>query len=264
MKALHWHAHDGTPIQALLALPPGYREGSRLPLVVLVHGGPAGLFAFEFSPGSWSRPLAAAGMAVLMPNPRGSIGWGAAFTEANLGDMGGADYLDILAGIDHVVNLGIADPERLGIAGWSYGGFMSAWAITQSDRFKVAIVGAGIADWRSFHGTTNIPTWDAIFYGLPGHPADPYDLEGPYTRFSPLTHVDNARTPTLILHGEQDECVPVGQGYQLFRALRDQGTPAEMTVYPRAGHALKERAHLRDRYARMADWFNRYLSGSRE
>ena len=256
---LRWTAPDGTTIQGLLALPPGYREGARLPLVVIVHGGPADVHAYSFAKW-WTPLLAARGMAVLLPNPRGSTGWGTAFTEANLGDMGGADFGDIMVGVDYVVACGVADPDRLGIGGWSYGGFMSAWAVTQTDRFKAAVMGAGIADWRSFHGVTNIPTWDALFYGAPGRPADPYDLSGPYVRFSPLTHIDRARTPTLILHGERDDCVPVGQGYQFLRALRDRGVPARLRIYPRAKHGPNERAHERDTARQAVDWFARYLT----
>lgn len=259
-RTLRWTAPDGTAIQGLLSLPPRHQEGTPIPLVVLVHGGPAGLTPHVFSThGHWPRLLASRGVAVLMPNPRGSTSWGTTFTEANLGDMGGADFGDILAGVDELVAQGIADPERLGIAGWSYGGFMSAWAVTQTDRFKAAVMGAGLADWRSFHGATNIPTWDAIFYGTVGQPADPYDVAGPYARFSPLTHIDRVRTPTLILHGERDECVPVGQGYQFFRALRDRGVPVEMTVYPRAGHGPRERAHVRDVAIRGVDWLCHYV-----
>jgi dipeptidyl aminopeptidase/acylaminoacyl peptidase len=136
---------------------------------------------------------------------------------------------------------------------------MTAWAVTQTERFKAALMGAGVADWRSFHGTSNIPTWDAIFYGTPGRPANPYDRAGPYAHFSALAHVASIRTPTLILHGERDECVPVGQGYQFFRALRERGVPVEMTVYPRAGHGLKERAHQRDMLTRSVEWFCRHL-----
>ncbi len=260
-RTVSWTAPDGMRIQGLLSLPPGYHEGTRIPLVVHVHGGPAGLTTHAFhASANWVRLLAARGVAVLMPNPRGSTGWGTAFTEANLGDMGGADFHDIMAGVDAVIAQGIADPDLLGIAGWSYGGFMTAWAVTQTDRFKAAVMGAGIADWRSFHGVTNIPTWDAIFYGPSGEPADPYAVAGPYAHFSPLTYIDRVRTPTLILHGECDECVPVGQGYQFFRALRDRGVPVEMTVYPRAGHGPRERAHVRDVATRTAEWLCTYLT----
>jgi dipeptidyl aminopeptidase/acylaminoacyl peptidase len=164
VRTVRWAASDATPIQGLLALPDAYREGTHIPLVTLVHGGPAFLqpHAFCLDIVRWARLLAAHGCAVLLPNPRGSTGWGTAFTEANLGDMGGADWGDIMAGVDHVIDIGVADAERLGIGGFSYGGFMAAWAVTQTDRFKAAVMFAGIADWQSFHGVGPVPTWDAL------------------------------------------------------------------------------------------------------
>jgi dipeptidyl aminopeptidase/acylaminoacyl peptidase len=258
LEVVHWTASDGTTIQGLLGLPTGYREGTRLPLVINLHGGPAGLTCWDFA-GRATPLLNARGFAVLLPNPRGSLGWGAPFTEANLGDMGGADFGDIMAGVDHLIARGIADPERLGIRGGSYGGFMVAWAITQTARFKAAVMSCGIVDWRSFHGVSVLNTWDAIFYGPPGQPADAYDLAGPHARFSPLAYIDRVSTPTLILHGAADELVPVSQGYQFLRALRDHNVPSRLTVYPRAGHGFSERAHERDALTQTLDWFTTYL-----
>ncbi len=254
VETLHWTSPDGTPIQGLLLKPHGYQEGRRYPLVTVVHGGPTSLYHHSYPSLSWFPILVSRGMAVLLPNPRGSTGWGTAFAEANLGDMGGADLQDILAGVDYLVERGIADPERLGIAGWSYGGFMTAWAVTQTDRFRAAMMGAGIADWRSFHGVSNLPTWDRRYYE-----ADPYELGGPFDRFSPVMHIRNVRTPTLILHGEQDAYVPVGQGYEFFRALRDHGVEAELVVYPREGHGILETPHAHDMLTRTVDWFEKRL-----
>jgi dipeptidyl aminopeptidase/acylaminoacyl peptidase len=254
-RTLRWQGLDGTPIQGLLIEPLDYVEGNRYPLVTLVHGGPSGIWSHSYLNPPWGHLLAGRGIAVLLPNPRGSTGWGTTFAEANLGDMGGADLGDILAGVDQCVEAGIADPDRLGIGGWSYGGFITAWAITQTDRFKAAVMGAGISNWRSFHGATNIPTWDALFYQ-----ADPYELGARYDQFSPLTHVDRVRTPLLIVHGEQDPCVPVGQAYEYFRALKERRIPVELVIYPREGHAINERAHLRDLLGRYTDWFVRYLT----
>ncbi|MGH2346542.1 MAG: prolyl oligopeptidase family serine peptidase, partial [Chloroflexota bacterium] len=234
-----WRAVDGRSIQGWLVRPPlaaDVAAGAPLPMVVMVHGGPAWLYTSAMVWHEWVGLHAARGMAVFLPNPRGSLGWGTAFTEANLGDMGGADFGDIMAGIDHLVAQGVADPDRLAIGGWSYGGFMAAWAVTQTDRFKAAMMGAGICDWRSFHGVSRLHAWDAAFHGTADKDADPYDPDGPYVRFSPITYVDRVRTPTLILHGERDEDVPIGQGLQFYRALRDRGVPVSMTVYPRAGH----------------------------
>ena len=221
-----------------------------------MHGGPAWLYPYSFrGAGRYPQQMfAAAGYAVLMPNPRGSAGWGVAFTEANIGDFGGRDYGDIIAGVDHVIALGIADSKRLGIGGWSYGGFMTAWAITQTDRFKAAMVGAGICNWRSFHGVAEIGTWDQISYR-----ASPYEQGGRYDRFSPIHYVDRVRTPTLIVHGTDDIIVPVSQSYEFFRALKDHGVPTELVVYPREPHGFRERAHNIDRYWRYLEWFQRYI-----
>ena len=255
VRGISWRAPDGLEIEGLLALPHGHRAGDLLPLVTLVHGGPTFAFTHTFALEIWARLLLARGIAVLLPNPRGSTGRGLAFAEANMGDMGGGDWLDIVSGVEHVVGLGIADQGCLGIGGFSYGGFMAAWAVTQTDRFKAAVVYGGIADWRSFHGAGPVPAWDALAYGPLGAPADPYDPAGPHARFSPVARSAGVRTPTLILHGEGDGA----QGYQLYRALRDRGTPVELTIYPREGHGVGERAHLRDLELRAADWFERHL-----
>jgi dipeptidyl aminopeptidase/acylaminoacyl peptidase len=254
-RVLRWHAADDLSIQGLLILPVGYQEGQRVPTITWVHGGPAALFSQGFNvAGRGLQLFASAGYAVFMPNPRGSTGWGVDFTEANIGNLGGRDYEDIVAGLDHVIGLGIADPERLGIGGWSYGGFMSAWAVTQTNRFKAAIAGAPITDWRSFHGIADIGTWDAISYR-----ASPYAAGGPHDCFSPIRHVANVRTPTLLIHGQDDIIVPVSQSYQFFRALKDQGVPTELVVYPREPHSPRQRAHKLDRLRRFVEWFGRYL-----
>nr|HRC78066.1 S9 family peptidase [Kouleothrix sp.] len=255
-RRLRWRARDGNSIEGQLILPVGYREGQRAPLIVWVHGGPAWLWMHGFYGAGRLAPqlFAGAGYAVLLPNPRGSIGWGVAFTEATIGDYGGHDYQDIIDGVDHLVALGIADADRLGIGGWSYGGFMSAWAVTQTDRFKAAIMGAGICNWRSFHGVAAIGAWDRI-----GLRADPFASGGRYDERSPIHYVHNVRTPTLILHGDSDTIVPPSQGFEFFRALKDRGVPTELVIYPREPHGLRERAHNLDRLRRYMAWFKRYV-----
>jgi dipeptidyl aminopeptidase/acylaminoacyl peptidase len=254
-RVLRWHATDSLAIQGLLILPAGYQEGQRVPTITWVHGGPAGLYPQGFNAaGRGLQLFAGAGYAVFMPNPRGSTGWGVDFTEANIGDLGGRDFEDIVAGLDHVIALGIADPQRLGIGGWSYGGFMTAWAVTQTNRFKAAIAGAPITHWRSFHGIAEIGTWDAISYR-----ASPYAAGGPYDHFSPIHYVSNVQTPTLLIHGQDDIIVPVSQSYEFFRALKDRGVPTELVVYPREPHGPRERAHKLDRLRRFREWFDRYL-----
>ncbi|HEU5097877.1 MAG TPA: S9 family peptidase [Roseiflexaceae bacterium] len=255
-RELRWYGSDGMPIQGLLILPVGYQPGLRVPLIAWVHGGPAWLYTHCFyGAGRYPQQLfAGAGYAVLLANPRGSAGWGVDFTEANIGDFGGCDYVDIIAGVDHLIGLGIADPDRLGIGGWSYGGFMTAWAITQTSRFKAAMMGAGICNWRSFHGVAEIGTWDRISYR-----ASPYEQGGRYDRFSPIHYVDRVQTPTLIVHGTDDIIVPVSQSYEFFRALKDHGVPTELVVYPREPHGFRERLHNLDRFRRYLEWFQRYL-----
>ncbi|MCY2962341.1 MAG: S9 family peptidase, partial [Planctomycetota bacterium] len=216
-EVVHWQGADGWEMQGLLIYPVDYQPGSKVPLVMYVHGGPTGVSADRYY-GSfgWNQLLANAGFAVFLPNYRGSVGWGLKFAESNQGDMGGKDLQDMLLGIDALVERGIADPDRLGILGWSYGGYTAAWAITQTNRFRASIVGAGITHWLSFHGRSALADWDAIHYG-----ASPYEREGSFQKFSPLTHVESIQTPTLILHGEVDQDVPVEQAYLLFRALKD-------------------------------------------
>lgn len=256
-ETLTWTGHDGLEIEGLLARP---RTGDEepWPLVVLIHGGPTGTWPYGIrSSGTsgWVHLLAAQGCAVLMPNPRGSAGYGLAFAEANHGDLGGADLDDILRGVDHCIELGIADPERLGVGGWSYGGYLTTGAITQTDRFNAAVAGATISNWYSFHGGTNIPRFDEIFLR-----ANPYALDGPYAARSPIFFVDRVQTPTLFLHGAEDPCCPVGQATEMSRGLRAHGVETQCVIYPREPHGIRERAHQRDVLRRAVDWFITHLS----
>jgi dipeptidyl aminopeptidase/acylaminoacyl peptidase len=256
-EELRWTSADGLALQGFVIKPVGYESGKRYPAITIVHGGPAALHDFRFSAtimAGWAQLFATRGYLVFLPNPRGSFGWGTAFTESNLGDMGGKDMQDVLAGIDHLIAQGLVDAGRLGIAGWSYGGFMTCWMVTQTPRFQVAIMGAGISNWLSFHGVSTLSTWDQQFYL-----ADPYERDGTYTRFSPMTYVHQVRTPTLILHGEKDPVVPVGQAYEFFRALKELKTPVELVVYPREGHGVMEKAHRLHLSNRVLDWIARYL-----
>lgn len=228
-------------------------NGAPPPLVVNVHGGPTSAYRDGFGD-NWTQLLAAAGFAVLRPNIRGSIGRGVAFADAVLGDMGGKDFEDTLAGVDYLVAQGLADGARVGVLGWSYGGFMVAWAVSQTTRFKAAVMGAGICDFHSFHAQSNIPDWDSRFLA-----ADPNENPQAYRDRSAITYAKRITTPTLIVHGEQDECVPVNQAYAFYRALRERGVATELAVYPREGHGFRERDHLRDFHSRMVGWFKRYV-----
>ena len=258
VEEIFWKGEDGWDMQGRLMRPPGDGGDRPLPMITLIHGGPTSAHGNVYHAGSgrdFSQLLAAAGFAVFLPNPRGSTGWGMEFSESNLGDQGGKDWQDVQLGVDHCIDHGIADPERLGVAGGSYGGFMTAWSVTQTDRFKAAVMSAGISDWRSFHGMTGIHTWDWIFYNRP----DPWDPDGIYRHFSPITHIKNAKTPTLIVHGEEDQVCPVEQAYQFHRGLKDHGVPVELVVYPREPHGLREIAHIRDVQSRTVEWLVKYM-----
>lgn len=247
-----WDSFDGLEIQGLLYLPRG-RVDASLPLVVYVHGGPTATWN-GFFPISHFVLLAQEGYAVLLPNPRGSSGRGQEFARANLGDMGGGDFKDILAGVDALVAERIVDGERVGITGGSYGGFMSSWAVTQTDRFGAAVPLSVVTDWTSFHYTTNIGQFDALF--MQGRPDDP---EGPYPKWSPVFHARNAKTPTLILHGADDLCTPLPQATEFYNALVEAGCEVELVVYPREGHGWTEREHQLDAWNRARDWLARHF-----
>lgn len=219
---VNYRSFDGREIEAAILAPAG---GTRLPTIVDVHGGPTGSWGDQLD--SWGQLLAAAGYAVFYPNIRGSTGYGHDFVVSNRGDWGGGDFKDIMAGVDYLIRRGIADPDRLGIAGWSYGGYMAEWAITQTTRFKAAVSGAGLSDLASEFGTEEHPAYDEWFYGLP------YEKPEGFRKSSPITYVKNARTPTLILQGENDVVDPIGQSQELYRALKRYGVTTELVLYPR-------------------------------
>ena len=251
-ERIRFEGADGWEIEALYTPPLEPARGTPPPLFVNVHGGPSGAFHDVWLgrvAENLTQMLAARGFAVLRVNPRGSMGRGVAFADAVLGDMGGKDFEDIQRGIDYLVERGLADPDRLVIYGWSYGGFMTAWAVTQTPRFKVAVMGAGVCDFHSFHAQTNIADWDARIIG-----AWPNEQSQAYRDRSAITRAGSVTTPTLILHGEADQSVPVNQAYAFYRALREAGVPTELAVYPREGHGFRERDHLRDLYGRILRW----------
>ncbi len=250
---ISWRASDGLELGGLLMVPPG--QAGAGPLVTIVHGGPTGVTRhgfLQFGLSALAPLLAARGIAVFLPNYRGSNGRGVAFAESILGDMGGREWLDIVAGIEHLIDAGIADPARLGLGGWSYGGFMTMWGIAQeapTPRFATAIAGAGLANWQSFHGASILHSWDTAF-----HRADPFDLQGPYVSRSPLTYLDRIATPTLILHGDADRDVPPGQSWEFFRALKDRGVETQFVLYPGSPHGPRKPRHNRDILERGLGW----------
>jgi dipeptidyl aminopeptidase/acylaminoacyl peptidase len=261
-ERLCYQAADGLALDGLLILPAGRsRADGPFPLVTWVHGGPDDRHADRFmlgphSPGQW---LATAGYAVFLPNPRGGTGHGREFAAAVVDAVGGDDWGDILAGIDMLATAGVADPDRLGIGGASYGGFMAAWAVGQTGRFKAALMSAGISDWGMLVGTGEWGTMDAALGGSCG-----WEGTGPHPhdRVSPISFAAQVRTPVLIVHGEDDTNVPLGQAIYFHRALSQYGAEHELVIYPREGHGLAERNHQRDLLLRTRAWFDRWLAGS--
>jgi dipeptidyl aminopeptidase/acylaminoacyl peptidase len=255
-RTIRWTTDDGTTeIEGVLMTPPD--ATGPLPMIVCVHGGPTWNWGAYFSD---SEPnavlLASAGYACLLPNPRGSIGRGHSFAQAVIGDGGGVDLRDIMAGVDHCVAGGIADPERLGIAGLSYGGYMAGWAVGQTDRFKAAVAMSVVADYVSFHLTSEVWWYDQTI--LEGEWHDPTSQ---YPERSPISSAHRSTTPTLIIQGAEDRCTPLGQAEELYRALGSAGAEVELVVYPREGHVPVERAHARDAIERTQAWFDRHLLG---
>jgi dipeptidyl aminopeptidase/acylaminoacyl peptidase len=252
-RTIRWHAEDGTEIEGVLMTPAG-AEGP-LPMVVCVHGGPTWNWGAFFSD---SEPnavlLATAGYACLLPNPRGSIGRGHAFAQAVIGDGGGVDFADVMAGVDRCIAEGIADPDRLGISGLSYGGYMAGWAVGQTDRFGASVAMSVVSNYVSFHLTSEVWWYDhAILKG------DWIDPASQYVERSPVTHAHRCTTPTLIIQGGDDRCTPLGQAEELYAAIAESGAEVELVVYPREGHVPIERAHALDAIHRTQAWFDRHL-----
>jgi dipeptidyl aminopeptidase/acylaminoacyl peptidase len=248
-----WSAPDGTLIDGILCAPAG---AGPFPLVLRVHGGPIGAYQRKWSMGDNVVPLLVSrGYAVLHPNPRGSSGRGQEFAAAVVGDMGGADTYDYLSGIDAMIKGGIADPARIGTTGVSYGGFMSAWLVTQDQRFKAAVAGSPVTEWYSFTFTTNIPRWGLWFLD----DADPEETGSQVHTRSPVMHASKARTPTLLTAGAEDRCTPAGQAREFYQALIGQGIDSELVIYPGEGHGVRRFPALTDYLTRLVTWFERYM-----
>jgi dipeptidyl aminopeptidase/acylaminoacyl peptidase len=254
-----WTAPDGLEIEGLLILPPGAsRADGPFPLMTLVHGGPYWRYAdtLQVGPTRWGQWLATAGYAVLLPNPRGGSGRGHAFADTVAAAVGKEDWLDVLAGVDYAVAEGIADPERLGIGGWSQGGFMTAWAVGQTTRFKVGLMGAGVSDWGMMTAEGDLPHFERMLGGSAA-----WEGPGPHQHaaLSPISFAHQVTTPLLILHGAEDARVPVSQGRLMAQALREQGVPVQLVVYPREPHGIRERTHQLDLLRRVREWTARWL-----
>ena len=245
-----WIAPDGLEIDGYLFTPAG--EGPH-PLILWVHGGPVWSYQRIFPRPSFAW-LVSRGYAILLPNPRGSTGRGRGFLEAVIGDMGGADAGDDLAGVDAMVELGVADPERIGVTGGSYGGFMSCWLPVVDQRFKASVAISPVTDFYSQHWNSNIGAWDAWFLG-----GEPEGGAAQYRERSPVFLADRVTTPTLLTAGTEDRCTPPGQAIEFYRALRERGVPAEVAIYPGEGHGVRKLPAYLDLVARTTAWFERFM-----
>ena len=256
--SLSWK-NESFRVQGWLMLPKDYDPAKKYPLIVEVHGGPAAAVVAQWGPrgGSSAQAFSAMGYFVLEPNPRGSFGQGEEFTQANRKDFGHGDLRDILAGVDAVIAKYPVDPERVGLTGWSYGGFMTMFAVTQTGRFKAAVAGAGISDWLSYYGENSIDQWMIPYFG-----ASVYDDPAVYAKSSAIDFIKQAHTPALVIVGDRDGECPAPQSYEFWHALRDEHVPTELVVYPNEGHGFVDPAHRRDVMERTVEWFARYMPPS--
>ena len=245
------YTNEGFHVQGWLLYPGNYDPAKRYPLIVSVHGGPSGAVTPRWpSAGYGAAPFSALGYFVFMPNPRGSFGEGEKFTQANIKDFGYGDLRDILAGVDLIEKRFPIDKDREGITGWSYGGFMTMFAVTQTHRFKAAVAGAGISNWQSYYGENSIDQWMVPFFG-----ASVYDDPAVYAKSSAINFIKNARTPTLVVVGDRDGECPAPQSFEFWHALRAEGAKTELVVYPNEGHHFVDREHQRDVLRRALEWF---------
>jgi dipeptidyl aminopeptidase/acylaminoacyl peptidase len=254
--SLEWQS-DAFHVQGWLMLPKDYDPKKKYPMIVEVHGGPASAVLGRWGGGAGgfsATAFSTMGYFVLMPNPRGSYGQGEAFTQANRKDFGYGDLRDILAGVDTVLKQYPVDSGRVGIMGWSYGGFMTMFAATQTNRFKAAVSGAGISDWQSYYGENSIDQWMIPYFG-----ASVYDDPQVYAKSSAITYIKQAHTPTLAVVGDRDGECPAPQSFEFWHALKDLHVPAQLVVYPNEGHGFVDPAHTRDVMERAASWFARYM-----
>ena len=256
-EVVKWKSKDGREIEGLLTYPVGYTAGTKVPLILNIHGGPAGVFLQSYIGGRGSYPIAtfaSKGYAILRPNPRGSSGYGAEFRRANIKDWGGMDYEDLMTGVDHVISMGVADPNRLGVMGWSYGGYMTSTIITKTKRFKAASAGAPVTNLMSFNGTADIPSFVPDYFG-----GEYWENPEVYAKHSAMFNIKGVTTPTLVQHGEADVRVPIEQGYQLYTALKRQGVPTRMLILPRQPHGPNEPKMQIAAMQSNLDWFDKYL-----
>ncbi|HEY7290937.1 MAG TPA: S9 family peptidase [Vicinamibacterales bacterium] len=253
-KAVTWKSRDGLEIEGLLWLPADYRPGTKLPLILSVHGGPAGAWDVSFR--AINHVFTGLGWAVLEPNVRGSSSYGDALLRGNMKDIGGGDYFDLMTGVDKLVADGIADPDHLAIRGWSYGGILGGWTITQTTRFKAASLGAMVADWSSEYAmgfNHDVRLW--YIGGTPWESAERYRQQSSYS------HIASVTTPTLLLHGERDTTDTIGQSMIYYQGLKDRGVPVRFLRFPREPHGFREPHHIRIRDTEEIAWLMKYGRG---
>jgi dipeptidyl aminopeptidase/acylaminoacyl peptidase len=251
----HWHSDD-YDVQGWLIYPKEYDPSKKYPMIVSVHGGPASLKRPAWPGSNFDLTLLSSqGYFVFFPNPRGSYGSGETFTRANVKDFGQGDLRDILLGVDDLIRKLPIDGTRLGIAGWSYGGYMTMWTVTQTRRFRAAVAGAGIANWQSYYGENLIDQWMIPYFG-----SSVYDNPSVYARSSPINYIRNVTTPTLIAVGDSDAECPAPQSYEFWHALKTRGVKTQMVVYPGEGHAIRKPEHVEDLLQRTIAWFNDNLA----
>ncbi len=258
VETIRWRSPDGLEVEGLVVYPVDYEAGRRYPTILDAHGGPESAYTRGFLARYTAFPhvYAAAGYVTLMPNFRGSSNYGATFAQANRTDVGGGDYADCLSGLDHLLTEGVADPDRLAIKGWSYGGYMSGWAIGHTDRFKAAAYGAGLSNAVSYYGTADIQFSRENLHG-----ETPYTNRAQWVAQSPLTYVDRVTTPTLIFHGEKDGRVPLGQSLEFYAALRAHDVPSRLVVYPDQPHGVRVPSYQLDKMTREVEWFEQHVLG---
>ena len=256
-EIITWKSKDGLVIEGLITYPTKYNKRKKYPLAVIIHGGPAGVFSETFT-GARSiyniEYFASKGYAVLRPNPRGSNGYGKDFRFANFKDWGFGDYEDIMSGVDKVIDMGVADPNRLAVMGWSYGGYMTSFVVTRTNRFKAASMGAGLPNLVSMTTTTDIPDYLVAHMG-----AEFWEDYETYEKHSAIYRINNVKTPTQVIHGSNDLRVPFTQGQEFYVALKRKGVSTEMVVYPRTPHGPREPKLLMDVSPRILAWLDQFI-----
>jgi dipeptidyl aminopeptidase/acylaminoacyl peptidase len=252
-RSITWKS-EGLEVQGWLLGPLKTEPGRTYPMVVQVHGGPSAAHQPNFIWKGPTRGLLDHGYFVFMPNPRGSFGQGEAFTRANVQDFGGGDLRDILAGIDAAEKIAPIDDKRLGVYGHSYGGFMTMWTVTHSQRFHAAVAGAGLANWVSYYGENGIDQWMVPFFG-----STVYDDPTVYDRLSPIRSIKAAKTPTFIYVGERDVECPPAQSLEFWHGLQAMGVPTSLVIYEGEGHGIRDPGHNLDLDRRVVGWFDKYL-----